>query len=55
MKYRVVQDTKGPYAGKWVVEDFNGRVLDGPFPDEASARHEVTMREGRGERMDEVY
>jgi hypothetical protein len=54
-KYRVVQDHNGPYRGRWVVEDIDGRLLDGPFDDEDSARHEVTMRERRGERMDEVY
>ena len=42
--YRLVQDQKGPYAGRWVVEDDSGRLVDGPFNDEADARHELDMR-----------
>ena len=54
-KYRVVQDENGPYKGRWVVEDFHGRVLEGPFDSEADARHEVRKRERRGEDMKEVH
>jgi hypothetical protein len=54
MKYRVVQDTSGPYTGRWVVEAQDGRLIVGPFDTEDDARHEVTMRDRRGERMDEI-
>lgn len=53
--YRMVKDTSGPYKGRWVVEDEDGRTVNGPWDDEADARHDLDMRLRHERGAREVY
>lgn len=42
--YKIVRDTIGPHVGQWVVEDEDGRIVDGPFDTKRDAEEYLISR-----------
>lgn len=43
--YKIVRDTIGPHVGQWIVEDENGRIIEGPFDTRRDAKEYLATRE----------
>jgi hypothetical protein len=43
--YKIVRDTIGPHVGQWIVEDGDGRIVEGPFDTKRDAEAYLVSRE----------